>query len=355
MFDRDGSKRIAALELMLLSLLLLINVLFIVPGDKSSLRHSIKAPVAVSDSPLNRIQGTAGSRRGDPGTSSINSNTTEGKQLSSGQVLAQQQGVNPFDYLPPFEPTCYAAWDTGEVLRCDPINCSQAVSCTVNDKSCCAYYNFQMLRDFDAFLVSKSLGSQYAIAYGSALGAYRDHTVIAHTQDIDMGLTPVAVQALQQNSTRLQLWHAGYAVYFSGIWRMCPHRWHPSADFRKRMVPYTHRRWGWINGKRSAVYTDLYLMWPKNSTGKMCDQLDFEDGSLAAATAFLDNMQTLVGRNHHGSMPTPGTLKQTAGSAPSLVTDYCIQGSPLPIKLQEGHRSVEVAGSSFPAPLNMEE
>jgi hypothetical protein len=268
----------------------------------------------------------------------------------------------------------------------------------VTNTSCCAYYNWQLLRDFDAFLTSKGLGDEYALVYGTALGALRNHTIMGHTHDVDIGLSVKAIQALEQNSTRLELWKAGYSFWYNGAWRLCPHAQHPLPEFRARMRPYTHTQWDWVGKERSAVYMDLYLMWPKNSSSALCNKLDFEGRNVPAAAKYIDRMHTLIG--NHGPLDSPSSAKQsstaaraTAGKAAAAsttastgsstasttastgssaasttaasaatggaaatgrVTDYCLWQSKLPIVLQEGHRPAVMEGVSFHAPINME-
>lgn len=63
------------------------------------------------------------------------------------------------------------------------------------------------------FLVSKCLQHEYVLAHGTALGAVRDQTIIPHTQDLDLAVTPLLIQFLELNSTREELWRHGYAVF----------------------------------------------------------------------------------------------------------------------------------------------
>jgi hypothetical protein len=249
------------------------------------------------------------------------------------------------------------------------------------------------VRDFDAFMVSKGLGSEYALVYGSTLGALRNHTVLPHTEDIDIALSVHAAEALSQNSTRLELWAAGYAFWYGDFFRVCPHIWHPSPDFQDRMEPYTHQQWMQMYNYVAPVYMDAYLMWPKNSSSKYCDRVDFEGSTLEAETAYMDRMHLLKGQNHRGNSTHLVTVTSTTGTQPfgstaqattstggqqsssdtteeaqqvdtstyvpvgssGRVTDYCVWGSQLPLSLQEGAKPLEVGGSSFPAPINIKE
>jgi hypothetical protein len=66
---------------------------------------------------------------------------------------------------------------------------------------------------FDQFLSSKGLQGEYMLVYGSALGALRNGTVLAHTGDVDFAISPTAVQSLELNSTRQELWRHGYSFW----------------------------------------------------------------------------------------------------------------------------------------------
>jgi hypothetical protein len=116
--------------------------------------------------------------------------------------------------LPPFEPTCIAT----ELLYmerwgCAVLECSRDPSCTVHNISCCTYLNYQMLSFLDDFLVSRCLQDEYFVVFGTALGAIRDQSIFPHTEDLDVGMTPMALQYLELNATREELWRHGYAVW----------------------------------------------------------------------------------------------------------------------------------------------
>lgn len=98
-------------------------------------------------------------------------------------------------------------------VQCPVINCALDSWCTTSNKSCCAYINLQIMLFFDQFLYSKGLEGQYTLVYGSALGAHRNNTVLAHTTDVDFAFTPKAAQVLEQNATRQELWRHGYSLW----------------------------------------------------------------------------------------------------------------------------------------------
>jgi hypothetical protein len=420
LFPCDLPRRAALVSLCLFSMLLISLVLLLHPvlvnsivnsnsdsRGSSGLPNTVLLPISQHAQAANQeaLSSSTNARRMGSGHTRISQDLTTGQSLGSSSHANITAGssfvssssrtrplgprdpvtpaVDPFAYLPPFEPTCDVAYDYRHRVGCYPMNCTLDISCTVTNTSCCAYYNWQLLRDFDAFLTSKSLGDEYALVYGTALGALRNHTIMGHTHDVDVGLSVKAIQALEQNSTRLELWRAGYTFWYNGAWRLCPHAQHPSPVFRSRMRPYTHTQWDWVGKERSAVYMDLYIMWPKNTSSPLCNKLDFEGRNVPAAAKYIEQMHTLKG--NHGPLKAPSNAKQqgsataastaagaataaagsatagttaagaaTAGAAAGKVTDYCLWQSKLPIVLQEGHRPAVMEGVSFPAPINIE-
>lgn len=116
--------------------------------------------------------------------------------------------------LPPFEPTCMAKDLTKmEAWGCPVMLCDKRPSCTVQEPSCCAHLNFQMLSFLHDFLAAKCLESEYLAMFGTGLGAVRNSTIIPWTEDVDVGITPLALQFLELNSTREELWRHGYALW----------------------------------------------------------------------------------------------------------------------------------------------
>lgn len=139
------------------------------------------------------------------------------------------QGLGPTTDAPmmvpmvPYEPMCFAHTKHMAKLGCPVIKCARDASCTVRNISCCAYFNNEILRFFDRFMSQKCMDSTYLVVYGTALGAIRDQTILPHTEDLDLGLTPQGLQFLEQNETRAELWQHGYVLYYyehgGGFWQ----------------------------------------------------------------------------------------------------------------------------------------
>ena len=71
----------------------------------------------------------------------------------------------------------------------------------------------QMLSFLHDFLASKCLETEYLAMFGTGLGAVRNNTIIPWTEDVDVGITPLALQFLELNSTREELWRHGYSLW----------------------------------------------------------------------------------------------------------------------------------------------
>jgi hypothetical protein len=88
----------------------------------------------------------------------------------------------PMAVLPPFEPTCiFRDHSQMDDIDCPIMQCFKHPSCTIHDPRCCAYLNYQMLIFLAAYLESKCMHDQYFVLYGTALGAFRNHTILPHT------------------------------------------------------------------------------------------------------------------------------------------------------------------------------
>lgn len=127
---------------------------------------------------------------------------------------------------------------------------------------------------------SKCLHNEYVILHGTALGAMRNQTILPHTEDVDLGLTPLAHQFLELNSTREELWRYGYALLFftqthhaparPGFWKVRPHLHHPDPAFRAAFRSYgeDYKDWRKRHDYDAAGFIDLWPMWrvPSNTT-----------------------------------------------------------------------------------------
>jgi hypothetical protein len=124
----------------------------------------------------------------------------------------------------------------------------------------------QMLTWFDKFMAAKCLDNEWVLIYGTTLGALRNGTILAHTEDVDIVLTPLAIQFLEQNHTRAELWRHGYSFWLQdkrNIWKLCPHLHHPSPHFQAAMVrDESLAAWEARNRLLMGGYMDFWFMWP---------------------------------------------------------------------------------------------
>lgn len=284
--------------------------------------------------------------------------------LNNPASLMPQGGIDaPFPALPPFEPACLVRFEDRAQLGCRPVNCSLAASCTVQDKSCCAYLNFRMLHDLDRILYSKGLQGEYALVYGSALGAARNQSVLPDLPNIDMSFSPTAVQVMAQNSTREQLWRQGYVFWHDTyMWRLCPHDQHPASEFRAAMVTnMTHPQWQGRTGSAAAVWMDGYLMWKRPIGASSCATRSADPESAAQAAILMQPLSptmSAAARAVHTPQEQHPELGQAAAAASgggAAERSFCLQQSHRPILIQSGERPAPIASLAFPAPHNMKE
>jgi hypothetical protein len=93
----------------------------------------------------------------------------------------------------------------------------------------------------------------------SSLSAVRDSTILPHTQDLDVAVTPFLIQFLELNSTREELWRHGYAVFLgegSTFWKFHAHIHHPKPEFRNafRVMDEYYGDWEARTKQAMAVY-----------------------------------------------------------------------------------------------------
>lgn len=100
----------------------------------------------------------------------------------------------PMRVLPPFEPTCIAPDASMEQMGCPLLDCRRDKTCHVRNPTCCAFINFEVLSFIDRSMTLKCLQHEWLVLYGTSLGAMRNQTILPHTEDVDIGLTPLGVQ-----------------------------------------------------------------------------------------------------------------------------------------------------------------
>ena len=175
------------------------------------------------------------------------------------------QTNEPMHWLPPFDPACQASGAIRERIVCPQLDCRLDQTCDVHDPTCCAYVNHQMLKFFDRFMSLKCLQDEWVVLYGTLLGALRDQTILPHTEDLDIGITPLGVQFLELNATRQELWKYGYAFWHHAnrnVWKLCPHAHHPAPEIQALMMRDEPRaKWRERQGLPNTAFMDAWLMW----------------------------------------------------------------------------------------------
>lgn len=258
---------------------------------------------------------------------------------------------------PPFTPGCFPGVSSMQDLGCPLMDCSQDASCSVHNTSCCVYFNYQMLDFLDRFLTAHCLQQEYMLVYGSLLGAVRETDgILAHTEDVDLGLSPLAIQFLELNSTKELLWRHGYTFWFNyprRVWKVCPHLHHPSPHFQTVMLKNTTlAAFEQQTGRQVAAYVDGWLMWRVPGATHRCsgDSLGPDFDTLMATP--WDNNSTALSTGADAC-----SLQHAAAahnSTPAVQT-YCVSESDVPHRMQPGSRTARVAGRNFPMPQNYEE
>ena len=113
----------------------------------------------------------------------------------------------------------------------------------------------------------------------------RDSTIIPHTQDLDLAVTPYLIQFLELNSTREELWRHGYAVFMGEdvFWKFHPHIHHPKPEFRAAF-------------KSMGEY---YGDWQKRTNGTMAVYLVSEHRTLLFMAGLLYKWRKCCSRDRH--------------------------------------------------------
>jgi hypothetical protein len=303
--------------------------------------RAVKVPAATS----------TGGSSGQPGS------TAPAVQASS--QLGPTPAV-PMMALPPYPPTCINnTLDAVYKTVCPILDCRTDANCTVHDPSCCAFLNYQMLTFLDRFLKSKCLQDEYILAHGTALGAVRDKTILPHTHDVDVAVTPLVIQFLELNSTRQELWRHGYALFyydeFQGWWKLCPHKHHPAHEFKSafRALGETVKGWQDRTNRTQAVYLDLWPMWPV-----VGGTTDCQKGSTIVQEGLLDvpwdTAPKVLGSGSHVDvcvLRKAGLMKSRKGDS-----RFCSLYVQTPWAVAAPGKSMaQVDNNSFPVVANYEE
>lgn len=268
--------------------------------------------------------------------------------MPPGQSLHQVWNTTeaPMRVFAPQLPLCFPDQPEMNLMGAPVINCAMDKSCNVADPRCCAYINFEMLKFLDSFLASKCLEGEWLVVYGTALGGLRNGTILAHTQDVDLALSPRTIQVLEQNSTKEELYRAGYLFWYHavrGVWKLVPHHRHPSPQFRALMLfDETVDQWEARTHTFVGGYVDGWVMWPvppgTTSCRKRLRRANF--------TAMVQEASPWP--------PLPNSVCSSSKSG-SSARQFCLQECHLPVLVRPGLRPLRIAGVDFPTAANLGE
>lgn len=272
--------------------------------------------------------------------------------------------------LPPFEPTCFARVKDMHTFGCPVMDCIRDPSCTVSNTSCCAFLNLQMLTFFDRFMADSCLQDEYLVVFGTALGAFRNQTILPTTEDIDLGLTPLALQYLELNSTKEALWRHGYAFWFHeerGLWKMCPHVHHPSPHFQA-VMQFNETLPSWqakdVDNNWASAFVDGRLMWPVPNHTATCENHTTALDVQALLKVPWDK-EDKGGKTHTRKVNAskainPCALRRAAtgpkggnNAAPQQRQKYCLSETAPPVVVSQGSKPAVIAGRHFPGAENV--
>lgn len=202
--------------------------------------------------------------------------------------------------------------------------------------------------------------------YGTSLGALRNKTILPHTEDLDIGLTPLGVQFLELNATREELWRYGYAFWHDTerqVWKLCPHAHHPSSAFQAVMVQnQTTAGWQERNGRFVAGYMDAWLVWPVPHTVKTCTMSAGLNVSEVLAVPWDGHAPPYSGitsacEHVPISRRLWGLSRKENGqphAAQPSAAKYCALEAAEPLLVQPGSRTARIGGQLFPMAVNAE-
>jgi hypothetical protein len=224
---------------------------------------------------------------------------------------------------------------------------------------------WQVLDFLDRFLTANCLQDEYMLVYGTVLGSVRQGSIIPYTEDVDVALTPLAIQFLELNSTKEALWRHGYSFWFQhprGIWKWCPHLHHPSKHFQDLMVT------GVEVDVYEGVRRDGWLMWRVPDATQRCSKPPgaAEDNTTALATpwdgdrAALSAGPDVCARQAQAAASLSGgsaqrTVPQGGAASGRLLQKFCVSESDVPHVLQPGTRAAQIEDKVFPMPENYAE
>lgn len=299
----------------------------------------------------------------------VRTNASTGQSSTTGSLLQALDGPTtdaPMMPQPPFAPGCFPPADKMRLLGCPIMDCSQDASCTIHNTSCCAYFNYKMLDILDRLLTVNCFEGHYMLVYGTILGAVRSQTILPHTEDLDIALTPLAIQFLALNTTKELLWRYGYTFwhhYERRVWKLCPHIHHPSPHFQAVMVrDMDVSQYKNTTGRLTSAYVDAWLMWPVEASRTSCSRSNLVGGRHLDAAGQLstpwDGSSTAwssgvdVCRQHRQTSKTVLPTSSTVGSAAGSTQKFCVSGSDVPHTIVPGLRTGKIGDRALPMPEN---
>lgn len=185
-------------------------------------------------------------------------------------------------------------------------------------------------------------------------------------------MTPLAIQFLEQNSTKELLWRHGYTFWYHytrGVWKICPHAGHPSPHFQAVMVTdqdvqaYESR-----TGRLMSGYADAWLMWPVADTTRRCSapardgeasmaallRTPWDEGESAAKPRRYDACSMM--KSNSPNAQTSNRSNSVFPSDPLRATaeTFCVSESNIPHVMAQGSRAGKIEDKIFPMPDNFE-
>lgn len=111
---------------------------------------------------------------------------------------------------------------------CAVVQCRRESNCTLQDTSCCMFYNARLLDFVTRFLSSHGMQREWFAIFGTVVGALRHPGgLLPWTNDLDIAMTPRLQRFLESAVVRDLMWQHGYYFFKQDMWRICPHPLHP--------------------------------------------------------------------------------------------------------------------------------